>query len=75
MSSLSPDSKDLKTFQEWSDAGYLIKKGEHHVAKSTGGQYLFSRKQVIKKPIPLYWGEPDLDWEDDFGQWDNYGDR
>jgi hypothetical protein len=48
----------LKSFDEWSKAGYRIKKGSKAVARrASDGKYLFTDKQVYK---PSY----DGNWDD-----------
>lgn len=43
-------NKNIKTFKEWSNNGYLIIKGSKNVGKNKDGEYLFTRDQVQAKP-------------------------
>ena len=70
--------KDWKTFQQWSDAGYQIKKG----SKATwfDGVAKFSHDQVVRHEPHLKrkWSNADGPW-DDMDDWgggpDDYGDN
>jgi len=44
----------LRTFNDWSQDGYKIKKGAKHVARNEKGECLFSRAQVTLRPKPIY---------------------
>jgi len=57
------DSKDWKTFQSWSDAGYLIIKGSK--GTKINGYWQFHKSQVKEKEITgdvAY--DNRLDWQD-----------
>ena len=64
--------KDLtwKTFDEWSDSGYLIIKGSKGTKRY--GVWMFSSEQVTKKPIPSGGGDPREG--DDEAEWDDIED-
>ncbi len=62
---LADFEKTLKTFQEWSDAGYKIFKGEKSVGRNKAGVCVFSGAQVVK-----YAPTPDLNDEYDEEEFD-----
>jgi hypothetical protein len=59
----------LKTFQEWSNAGYRIYKGAHHIARNEQNVPLFAESQVFI-PSDSY---TDFDREEDAELADLYG--
>lgn len=62
-------SNKIRTFDEWSQAGYRIEKGSKAVARREGdGQPLFLESQVYK---PYHDGEWD-DWENDMAYHPGY---
>lgn len=53
---------EKRTFNDWSERGYLIKKGSKSVGRNERGECLFSSDQVTKKG---YFGDDeDESWED-----------
>ncbi len=69
---------ELKTFNDWSDAGYKILKGSKSVGRNSAGVALFSSEQVMY--VADDWlGDPD-ESDDEYdpdlpGNPDDYGDR
>jgi hypothetical protein len=57
---------ELKTFKQWSNAGYRIYKGSHHVARNENNEPLFSAEQVYM-PSDSY-EDFDLEEDADFAQ-------
>jgi len=43
-----------RTFDDWSQDGYKIKKGSKSIGKNEKGEYLFSHAQVTLREKPLY---------------------
>ena len=53
----------LRTFHEWSNSGYKIKKGAKAKGRTTAG-FLFDSSQVIYSPRrSSYSSNPDGDWD------------
>lgn len=56
----------MRTFNDWSQDGYKIKKGSKHIAKNSKGECLFGSHQVTKREKPLYLSS---------GHWDSATDE
>ena len=59
----------LRTFQAWSDLGFRIRKGAHHVDRDELNMPLFDDSQVYR---PGFY-DADFDREDDAEEADFYG--
>jgi hypothetical protein len=44
----------IRTFKDWSQDGYKIRKGSKSIGRNEKGECLFSRRQVTKQEPPIY---------------------
>ena len=58
--------KVTKTFEEWSNSGFKIKKGSKSIGRNSDGKCIFSSYQVELKPVMYgrYYGDGDYTDED-----------
>lgn len=74
-----PAPLELKTFQDWSDSGYMIMKGSKSVGRGPNGVPLFSSEQVAYTRTD-YVGQGEEGDDDEYdpdlpGNPEDYGDR
>ena len=65
---------DYRTYKEWKDLGYVIKRGEKSIGRNMDGVPVFAECQVVvkhkKKTIKMIYNN----WEDDeYGPYDDDG--
>ena len=71
------DDSKPHTFQEWSENGYRIRKGEHATGKDKAGTFTFTRDQVYEnrdRVVAQYssYGIDNTDFEFDGDSFDQY---